>query len=158
MRVWAVRWISLFALWLVLADSRKGSELLAGAAVAALGATVSGSITRPGRRPLAGAWALTRLPPGRLLRPLLRVVPDTALVIGALWRRLVRREDPRGATREVPRASDPALRSAAGRFATEVWGSLAPNRYVIGVDEERQVVVFHELVHTEEPLEPGGGR
>ncbi|HET7053423.1 MAG TPA: hypothetical protein VFI09_05855 [Solirubrobacterales bacterium] len=156
---WAIRWIWLFALWLALADSRKGTELLAAAVVAALGATISGAIVRPDRtRPLADSLALLRLPPRRLLRPLLRLVPDTALVIGALWRRLAHGEDVRGSTREVPRESNPVLHTGAGLLATEVWGSLAPNRYVIGVDEERDAVLFHELVRTEESLEPGGGR
>jgi hypothetical protein len=157
--MWAIRWIWLYALWMALADSRRWSELVAGAVVAALGAMVSGAIARPGRpRTLADTRALLRLPPRRLLGPLLRLLPDTGLVIGALWRRLAGGGDPRGSTREVPRAEDPALRTPAGLIATEVWGSLAPNRYVIGVDEECGTVLFHELVRTEEALEPGGRR
>lgn len=157
--MWGIRWILLFGLWLALTDTRTPNELAAGVVVAAIGATVASLISRPGPpRTVASSAALLRLSPRQLARPLLRIVPDTGLLAGVLWRRLVRGEDSRGSLRLVPRDSDPALRSAAGRLLTEVWGSLAPNRYVIGVDEDRDTVLFHELASREAPLEPGGRR
>jgi multisubunit Na+/H+ antiporter MnhE subunit len=155
--MWWLRWALFAGLWLALTDTRVLPELVTGAVVAAIGATVASLVTRPGRpRTVRNSLALLGLGPRRLGLPLLRLVVDTALLTAALWRRLVRREQVRGAFRETPRPRQEPLRTAAGRAALEVWGSLAPNRYVVGVDDERGVVVVHELVRSDLPLEPLG--
>ena len=45
-----------------------------------------------------------------------------------------------------------------GRTLTEVWGSLVPNRYVVGIDEQESTLLVHELVRSDEPLDPFGDR
>jgi hypothetical protein len=52
----------------------------------------------------------------------------------------------------------PERRSSAGRTLTEIWGSLTPNRYVVGIDEEEGMLLVHELVRTEQPLDPLSSR
>ena len=122
---------------------------MAGVAVAALGATFAGLIARPGPpRTLTKSLAALRLGPLRLGRPLVRLVPDTVLLVTALWRRLARRQTVTGSFGSVPYRSDRALSSAAGRVVVEAWSSLAPNRYVIGVDDRAGVLIIHELVQT----------
>jgi hypothetical protein len=155
--MWWLRWGLFAALWLALTDTRVLPELVTGAVVAAIGATVSGLVTRVGGpRTVRNSLALFGLGPRRLAFPLLRLVVDTGLVTAALWRRLVRRERVSGSFREAPRPGQEPLRTAAGRAVVEVWGSLAPNRYVVGVDDERGVVLVHELVRSDLPIEPLG--
>lgn len=152
---WSLRWLVLALLWLALADSRAVPELIAAAVAAALGASLASLIVRPGRpRTLRTTVRLFSVGPRRLSRPLARLVLDNRLLGAALWRRLVRRERVQGALRSAPLSSEPALRSAAGRAAIEAWGSLTPNRYVIGVDEEAGTILVHELMPSREPVEP----
>jgi multisubunit Na+/H+ antiporter MnhE subunit len=150
-----MRWLVLAALWLALADSRAESELIAAAAVATIGATFSTAILRPGSpRPARGLLSLGSLGPRTLLRPVWRLIADTGLLASAVWRRLVRRDDVRGSFRAARHQPDTAIRSSAGRAATEIWGSLTPNRYVVGIDDERGEILVHELVPADEPLDP----
>jgi multisubunit Na+/H+ antiporter MnhE subunit len=152
--MWIVRWALLAALWLALTDTHKSPELAAGAVAAAIGATFAGIVTRPGPpRTMAASLALLRLGPRRLGRPLVRLVADTALLAAALWRHLVRRRTVRGVFRAVRRPREARLDSAAGRAVVESWGSLSPNRYVIGLDDQN-VLLVHELVRTDAPLHP----
>jgi hypothetical protein len=151
---WLVRWALLMALWLVLTDTQQWPELTAGAVAAALGATVAGLIVRAGQpKTLAKSAAILRLGPRRLGRPLIRMVVDTGILILALARTLTGRR-PRGSFRVVRYMPDAPRRSAAGRALTEIWGSLTPNRYVIGTDDEEGILMVHELVRTDEPVDP----
>jgi multisubunit Na+/H+ antiporter MnhE subunit len=151
---WLVRWTLLMGLWLVLIDTAQWPELGAGAVAAAIGATVAGLIVRPGRPKTATkSLDLMRLGPRRLGRPLVRLVADTAVVTRALARSLAGRA-PRGSFRVVRYAPDAPRRSAAGRAMTEIWGSLTPNRYVIGTDDDEGILMVHELVRRDEPIDP----
>jgi multisubunit Na+/H+ antiporter MnhE subunit len=151
---WLVRWALLMALWLVLLDTRQWPELIAGAATAAIGATVAGLVVRPGQpKTVAKSLSLLRLGPRRLGRPLARLVADTALIAGALARSLAGRT-PRGSFRVVRYVPDAPRRSAAGRALTEIWGSLTPNRYVVGTDDEEGILMVHELIRSDEPIDP----
>jgi multisubunit Na+/H+ antiporter MnhE subunit len=155
---WLVRWTLLMALWLALTDTHKEPELLAGAVAAAVGATVAAAIVRPGQpKTVRKSLELLRLGPRRLVRPLVRLVADTGLLTTALVRSLVGQR-PRGSFRVVRYSADPPRRSAAGRALTEIWGSLTPNRYVIGTDEDEGILMIHELVRTDEPIDPLGER
>jgi hypothetical protein len=155
--MWWLRWALFAALWLALTDTRVLPELLTGAVAAAIGATLSGLVTRVGRpRTVRNSLALIRLGPRRLALPLLRLVLDTGLVTAALWRRLARRERVRGSFRVAPRPREEPLRTAAGRAVLEAWGSLPPNRYVVGIDDEQGIVLVHELVRSDLPIEPLG--
>ncbi len=151
---WLLRFALLIALWLVLLDTAQWPELVAGAAAAAVGATAAALIVRPGQpKTAAKSLALLRLGPARLGRPLIRLVADTGLVVAALARTLAGRPS-RGRFRVVGDAPHAPRRSAAGRALTEIWGSLAPNRYVIGVDDDERILMVHELVRADEPIDP----
>jgi hypothetical protein len=155
--MWVVRWLLLFALWVALTDTRVLPELIAGAVAAAIGATVSGLVTRAGQpRTLSKSLAILTLGPRRLAHPLARLVVDTALLTGLLWRRLVGRQAVGGTFRAAHYRPREPLASAAGRALTVIWGSLPPNRYVVGLDGEQDVILIHELVRQETPLEPLG--
>jgi multisubunit Na+/H+ antiporter MnhE subunit len=136
-RAWLAWWPLLTVLWLVLADSRRLEEIIAGVVVGALGATASvivraqrDVILRPrprwvlyalrtfGRWP-RDLWALGRALPSR---PTGRIV-----------------EEPFEATGEDPR-------SAARRALAVVGGTLAPNSIVVEIDADRGVLVRHDLV------------
>jgi hypothetical protein len=154
--MWALRWLLLAALWLALADSRALPELGAAAVVAAIGATFAGAILRPGQpRTARNVLQLVRGLGGRIhLRPLARLVIDSALLTSALWRRVVRGERIAGSFRAARHTPHPSARTASARSVAEIWGSLMPNRYVVGIDDEEQVILVHELVRTEQPLDP----
>jgi hypothetical protein len=141
-------------LWLALTDTKNTQDVLAGVVAAALGASVAGLVTRRGQpKPVAKSLGLLSLGPRRLMRPLGRLVVDTGLLTAALGRRLAGREV-RGSFRAVRYRPEAARRSAAGRALTEVWGSLTPNRYVVGTDDEEGLLLVHELVSTDEPVDP----
>ena len=151
---WLVRWTLLMALWLALLDTRQWPELIAGAIAAAIGATVAGLLVRPGQpKTPAKSLALLRLGPRRLGRPLARLVADTVLIATALARSLAG-QTPRGSFRVVRYVPDAPRRSAAGRALTEIWGSLTPNRYVVGTDDDEGILMVHELVRSDEPIDP----
>ena len=142
------------ALWLALTDTHKETELVAGAVAAAVGATVAGVIARVGPpKTMRKSLELLRLGPRRLGRPAVRLVTDTWLLTVALVRALAGPR-PRGAFRVVRYTPDAPRRSAAGRALTTIWGSLTPNRYVIGTDDEQGILMVHELVRTDEPIDP----
>jgi hypothetical protein len=155
---WLLRWALLMGLWVVLTDTHKTPELVAGAVAAAIAATVAALVVRSGPpTTVSESIELLRLGPRRLLRPLVRLAVDTGILTVALVRRLAGR-DQRGAFRVVRYSPEEPRRSAAGRAATEIWGSLAPNRYVVGTDEDEGVLMVHELVRTDQPLDPFAAR
>jgi multisubunit Na+/H+ antiporter MnhE subunit len=145
---WLLRWAVLMALWLALVDNAKLAELVTGAIGAAIAATAAAlaehaTVTRPRLRPaqLRHLW-----------RPFARIPIETLLVGRALLARL--RGGGHGRLRAV-QFRDRGGRDAAGRHVlAESLGSLAPNRYVIGVDPDDGYMLVHELVRTDEPLDP----
>jgi Na+/H+ ion antiporter subunit len=152
---WLVRWGLLAALWLALTDTQVTPELVTGAVAAAIAATASSLVVRPGRpKTVSKSLALLRLGPRRLVRPLGRLWWDTGVLAGGLWRRVVQGRAVEGSFRAARyRPADPQG-SAAGRALTEIWGSLPPNRYVVGVDEDEGVILVHELIPDDRPLDP----
>jgi hypothetical protein len=153
--IWALRWLLLCALWLALADSRALPELVAAAVVGAIGATFAGAVLRPGRPRTLGALAsLARTAPRAFVRPVYRLVTDSGIVTAALWRRMVRGQRVTGAFRAARHSPQPGARTAAARVVAEIWGSVAPNRYVVGIDDENSTILVHELIRTDEPLDP----
>ena len=136
-RAWLGWWLALTVLWLALADSRRLEEIVAGVAVAALGATASvivraqrDVVLRPRPR-----WVL------EALQPLGRWPHDLWALLRALSARPTGRivEEPFEATGEDPR-------SAARRALAVGGGSLAPNVIVVEIDADRGVLVRHELM------------
>jgi multisubunit Na+/H+ antiporter MnhE subunit len=130
LRAWVVWWILLTGLYLAFADSRRVEELVAAAVVGALGATAAALVRRE-------RDVLLRPRPADIvaeLRPVLSWPRDLALLTRALVRR------PAGRVVETPFRGDDRLRTLAiaGR-------SIAPNTIVIDVDEERGVLLSHQL-------------
>jgi multisubunit Na+/H+ antiporter MnhE subunit len=152
---WVGRWAFFAALWLALTDTRTEPELIAGAVTAGIVATIAAFVVRPGP-PRTASKTLASMPLGaqRLLYPPLRLILDTGMMAGALWRHLVLRRPVRGSFRAVRYTPGAERRSAVGRTLTEIWGSLMPNRYVVGIDEEEATLLVHELVPSNEPLDP----
>jgi multisubunit Na+/H+ antiporter MnhE subunit len=153
--MWALRWLCLAVLWLALADSRAWQELVAAGVVATVGAFLAGAIRRPGGpRTIRSLATLARRSPGTLLRPLWRLVVDTGILVGGLWRRLARRQRISGSFRAAPHRPPTAARSAAARAVAEIWNSVTPNRYVVGIDDDRGIILVHELIPSDEPIDP----
>src|SRR5215213_4335247 len=107
---------------------------------------------RPPGKPARYEERRSQAPIADLGRPLARLVLDNGPLAVALWRRLVRGERATGSLRSGRLPRDAALDSAAGRVAIEAWGSLTPNRYVIGIDEEAGTVLVHELTRSRLPI------
>jgi multisubunit Na+/H+ antiporter MnhE subunit len=136
------------AFYLLLIDTTDLPELYAGGIVAVL-ATLAFWLSREQGFPevrvlpgwLRGGWRLA-----------VRVPLDIAAVCVAAVRQVRRREHTRGGFRTVAFNCDDDESLAAGRRAlAEALGSLPPNTIVIGVDEQRGLLLAHQL-------DRGGGR
>lgn len=138
---WVVMWIACFWLWLLLAGDWNRIEWIAAASGATVAATV-GEIVRS----RADVWPRVPL---RLLAQSRSVpamiVADFGLLVWVLLLSLFRRKVVRGAFRshELPAgdAGSPGFRAAASIAAT-----YSPNAYVLSVEEERNLVLLHDLV------------
>jgi len=131
------------ALWLALVDTTHFQELVAGAVVALIGAAAAlvvrsqrRLVLRPRARWLLAAW-----------RPLAVFPRDLVLVLAALVRR---RQGRLYAIPFNPREEDP--REAARRVLMKSAGSFAPNTYVVGGDEERGLLLVHQLAPRDDPV------
>jgi hypothetical protein len=136
-RAWLAWWVLLTALYVALADSRRLEEVVAAVVVGAFGATASLLVRQERDVVLRPRWGTV----ARELRTVLAWPRDLVLLARALARR------PRGRVVEVPFAAtgeDP--RDAAERAFAVAGRSLAPNQIVIGIDAERGVLAYHELV------------
>lgn len=140
---WLAWWVLLMSLWVAVNDSLQSDELLAGAGAAALAALAAeiASHQAATRLELKAAWLARawRLPG--------EVAHDTYTVFAALARTLVTGKPPRDAFREVPvRYGDETPLGVTRRVLLTGAESLAPNKFVVGIDAERDVMVVHELV------------
>lgn len=141
--VWLVWWVLLMSFWVVLDDSIAVDELLAGAGAAALAAflTELPACQAATRFRMRLGWVAPALGlPGQVAR-------DTVIVFAALWRFLVRGDLPRSGFREIPARFGGASAVGVTRRVLLVGGrSVAPNAFVLGIDQERNVMVVHQLV------------
>jgi multisubunit Na+/H+ antiporter MnhE subunit len=137
------------AFYLLLVDTTSSPELYAGAGAALLAALVSATAGRNGLRGIRPP----RVALARVARAVARIPIDIAGVSAAAVAQLVSPRTVRGGWRTVPfRHGDLDDAGDMGRRAlAEAVGSLAPNTIVIGVDEERDVLLVHQL-------RPGAGR
>jgi len=131
------------AFYLLLIDTTSSPELYAGAAAALLAAVVCAVANRNGLRgvpPMA-------VRPAAVARAIARIPVDIVWVSAAAVGQLVSPRTPRGAMRAIPfRHGATEDRSDMGRRAlAEAVGSLAPNTIIIGIDEERDLLLAHEL-------------
>jgi hypothetical protein len=147
--------LALFCLWFLLAGTTERWQTVVGAACAAVATTGGLLVARMGAvsvRPRA-VWLL------RSLAAPWWVVRDTAIVLRAIAGLIVD-PAPRGRFRSFrfpypgkngQGASEPSARGIAGRALVESVGSAGPNSLVLGPDDERPVVLLHELVGQSAP-------
>ncbi len=143
---WLVWWVVLMSFWVILDDSIASDELLAGAAAAALGATLAEVASHQAdvRFRMRIEWVVPALRlPGQVAR-------DTMVVFAALWRQLAHGQEPRSGFRTLPARYGGQDAEALTRRVLLVGGrSVAPNSFVLGLDSERNVMVVHQLVLAE---------
>jgi multisubunit Na+/H+ antiporter MnhE subunit len=154
---WFAAWVAGAALWMVLTDSVRASEIVAGAGVAALGATGFELV----RRQRVASQAVRPDLSARLVRVLPRIVPDVWRLTRAAFLQVVERKPVRGLVVAIPfptEADDPDER--ARRAVATAFGSMAPNSIVIGVDAESDLLIVHQLEATRKAsdLDPTGLR
>jgi multisubunit Na+/H+ antiporter MnhE subunit len=144
---WLTWWVVLMSLWVAVDDSFESDELLVGAGVAAAAALLAELVSDQSevRLRIRAAW----LP--RALRLPGQVVQQTFLVFAALAKTLfIKAPPPRGRFRERPVSyGDDTPLGETRRVLLTAAMSLAPNEFVLGIDEERGVMITHQLV--EEP-------
>jgi multisubunit Na+/H+ antiporter MnhE subunit len=141
--LWLAWWVVFFIAWMSLVGVLVGSEIIAGIGAAAVAATVAELVRvqdarqfRPRLRWILRAW---RLP--------LAAVRDCRVVLGVLWRHVIRGEEGGGAFRafHFPVAGTGG-RAAGRRALLNAAISFTPNTYVVGIDEEKEQVLVHQLV------------
>jgi len=142
--IWLGWWLLLFVVWMLLVLTQASAEVLAGVAVAAVGASAA-EVVRRSRLVDLRPWSLLPRRPWVLAAT---TVTDCWLLAEALWRQLRQPDDNVGAFRGIPfeaGADDDPL-AAARRAAYAAQISLTPNTYVIGIDRELNNILVHELV------------
>jgi len=149
LRFWLVAWLTLWGLYMLLVFKTEVPEIVAGAVCGAISAT--GALLVRDHAPL-------RFAPGRgwwrgVARLPVDVTRETWLLVGVLWRVLVRREDVRGRfiTLPVPDVKGDSPEAVSRRALAKWVGSVAPNTLVVGFDEQNERVLLHQLVRTSEP-------
>jgi Na+/H+ ion antiporter subunit len=156
--LWVLRVAALAGVWLVLTDSRNTQELILGSAAVAITAVATSVIARTRPR---DAWARlragARLALTHLPAALWRLCSESAVLAWRVAGAVVGRHSLGGRFRAAAYRPGGERRGVAGTVATELIGSLAPNRYVVGVDEDRGIVIIHELAFSHEPVDPMGG-
>ena len=144
---WLVWWILLMSFWVMIDDSVATDELLAGAGAAALGALLAELVTyqAASRFRMRIRWIVPALSlPGQVAR-------DLVIVYAALWRRLFRGEQPPSAFAELSaRFGDDSSEGVTRRTLLVGGASIAPNTFVLGIDQDRDVMVVHRLVSRQE--------
>jgi multisubunit Na+/H+ antiporter MnhE subunit len=140
---WLIWWVLLMAFWVWADDSIMLAELVAGAIVAAAGASVAELSQHQ-----AGSHIRIRiewLVPA--LKLPLQVLQDTIVVLGALWRQIVLGQAPRSGFELLPvRYGDDTAEGVTRRALLIGGKSVAPNTYALGIDADRQALVVHHLV------------
>ncbi len=145
--MWLLWWVLLMSFWVILDDSVELDELLAGAGAAALGAFVAelAAYQAASQVRMRIDWVIPAL---GLPRPIAR---DTGLLFIALWKRLAHGQQPRSGFREEAVRFGPDTVEGRTRRSLLIAGlSMAPNRFVVGLDSDRDVMVVHELVPTDQ--------
>jgi hypothetical protein len=142
---WSLAWLISAAFYLLLIDITDLPELLVGAGAATLAATGMELAREQG---IVGESIRLRWL-SRLYRPLLRAPGDIAIVSLAALRQLVHRDAQVGGFRVVSFSCTEDQAHVSGRHAlAEAAGSFAPNTFVVGIDEERELILAHQLRRT----------
>jgi multisubunit Na+/H+ antiporter MnhE subunit len=146
---WLTWWVALTVLYWLLVFKTEPAELVAGAICGAISATGAELVRRHGSVRFAPGWGWL---PALVPLPLL-TIRDTFMLVGVLWRVIVRREDVRGRYVALPfKGAHGGGAEGAGRRAMTKWiGSVAPNSLVVGFAERHNRVLLHQLQATDEP-------
>jgi hypothetical protein len=139
---WTIGWVFAAALYLLLIDITDLPELIVGAGAAVIAATGMELAREQGvvGESVRAHWLL------RSHRPLLKLPKDIVLVSLAALRALVRREAHVGTFRTVSFSGHGDEPHESGRRAlAEAFGSFAPNTFIVGIDEERELMLAHQL-------------
>ncbi len=129
------------AFYMLLIDTTDLPELYAGAGVVLLSAAAF-YVSRHehlGEASIAPSWL------ARAWRPLSRVPAQIAIVCWEVLDQLVRPKARRGSFRAVPFGTGDDGRDAGRRALAEALGSLAPNTIVVGIDQDRNLLLVHQL-------------
>ena len=145
--LWIVTWTGAMLLWLLLTSTVLPSEVIGGLAASTIAASAA-ALTRLTDRPMFR-------PPGRWFRSAhlfwlpMQIVLDTGVVFRALARHLVGRGRSRSEFVNVLIRvdRDRATRNARDLLTT-VRVSMTPNTYVVGIDEEENQMLVHQIVRT----------
>lgn len=156
---WVIWWTVLMGLWVWIDDSIALAELLAGAAVAAMAALFVELICHQSasRFRVRIEWlaALASVPAD--------LAKDTALALNVLWRRIVQGIEPESGFRVLPIPfGDDSPEAVTRRALLTAGRSITPNTFVVGLDQENDLMVIHQLVVNRgqplEPSQPSGSR
>ena len=152
---WLSWWAIAYGLWVLLVFKTEPAELVAGALAAALAATGAELVRSRGYAPFAPDLAWSRW----VLHLPKEVVVDTWRMALLLVRHFARGEPIKGSLRIVkfsPGSRDDP-RAQGRRTVVEWLACVSPNTYVIGIDEQHNVAVVHQLIRAELPpeLDPG---
>ncbi len=141
---WVGSWLVSAALYLVLVDTVVLPELVTGAVIATIAASLA-TVVRAQRRAVIRphlSWVIG------LWRPVASYPHD----MWTLTRALARRRPVSGKLFAVPfdpGSGDP--RSAARRVLGPSAGSFAPNTFIVGLDPESGSLLVHQLVPSDDP-------
>jgi multisubunit Na+/H+ antiporter MnhE subunit len=144
---WLVWWVLLMSFWVMIDDSVATDELLAGAGAAALAALLAELVSyqAASRFRMRIEWLVP------VLRLPGQVAEDLVIVYAALWRRLFHGQQPPSAFVELPaRYGDDSPEGVTRRTLLVGGTSIAPNTFVLGIDQDRDVMVVHRLVSRQE--------
>ena len=149
--LWLAWWAVFFVFYMLLAGVLVRAEIIMGAVAAAISASVAELVRVQDARQFQPRlrWVLRayRLPPA--------ILADCGVVFVALWRHVVKGEEIRGAFRAFRHPVGGQGARAAGRRALlNAAISITPNTYVVGIDEDKETVLVHQLV----PCEPSQAR
>src|SRR5581483_192397 len=133
--------------WVWLDDSTATAELAVGAAVAAMGAFLAELVQHQSATHfrMSVEWIVPALGLPK------RIGSDLATVSRALWRYVVHAEKPPSAFVDMPKAwgGEDAL-GTTRRTLVLGGASVSPNSIALGIDRDRDVMVVHRLVASDE--------
>jgi hypothetical protein len=130
-------------LYLLLIDTTSLPELIVLAAAAVIAAT---GFELAREQQTAGGVSVRVRWLGTLYKPLVKAPSDIAVVSIIALRQLIRPRRVNGAFRAVPFRCGEGHDIELGRRAlAESFGSFAPNTIIVGIDEERELILGHQL-------------
>jgi multisubunit Na+/H+ antiporter MnhE subunit len=143
-----VEWAFLMLIWLLLVGKLEWAETWMGVAASAMAATAATIVNRkhfapfyPETRWIFEAWRL----PGYL-------IADAVLIYAALFEFMFSRKQVGSRIHCVPfRSGGSDERSATRRALATILTTLPPNYLVIGIDQEQNLMLVHQIRPSEMP-------